>query len=84
MTTEREQESRGPKETRYYQSGHLDLVTRHWSRVVKPDSPMERVTATPQEHWLKDVYCQFLHNFGNIVTKKHPKIVKVENVGDAD
>ena len=41
--------SRGLKKTRYYRPGQLDMVTRYWSRVVKPDSPMRRVRATPQE-----------------------------------
>ena len=52
---EREQEkrlkalSRGPEKTRYYQLGQLNLVTWYWSTVVKPDSPIGRVTATPRE-----------------------------------
>ena len=41
--------SRGPEKTRYYQLGQLVLVTRNWSRAVKPDSPMGKVKATPRD-----------------------------------
>ena len=57
--------SRGTEKNMYYQLGQLDLVTRYWSRVIMPDSPMGRATVTPREQPTEPLVASYDHQSGS-------------------